>query len=213
MRGKYRLLSWQFRKNTFIGCNIRCNPLALNLSSQNILHRTFGAQRQASHDEQGCNDTESTENNKQKASSSGNAMAFAFKAIFASPLIFLFGAVMFGQSKQGYEMGKLPEQYQFFRRYICGHSQLLDELGAPIKISAGSTDIEVQSDDELKFNFGIEGDYGKGTVHCHRLIQTVTEQTEDNQGFDQETKLKITVDTQTDLGNNSINVIDKISYQ
>ena len=70
--------------------------------------------------------------------------------IIKAPLIFFcvaFGAVVLLQGRQGMESGKLPEQYQWFKRYISSNSTIMDELGVPIKITGGSTNIDIIKDE------------------------------------------------------------------
>eukprot|EP01084_Bolivina_argentea_P112602 200815_1 len=111
--------------------------------------------------------------------------------IIKVPIIFFFvafGGVLIAQAQQGAELFKLPEQYQYFKRYIAVNGDIIDELGIPVKITGGTTKIHTQNDNELNFSFGIEGAFGQGIVYCKRTIQNV-ESLENNDFTKQKKKI------------------------
>eukprot|EP01083_Nonionella_stella_P227048 805882_1 len=80
--------------------------------------------------------------------------------IIKTPIILffiMFGGVCWTQARQGYEWGKLPEQFQYFKRYVRGDSAIIDDLGVPVRITCGTCVVESKTDAHLKFTFGIQG--------------------------------------------------------
>lgn len=134
--------------------------------------------------------------------------------IIKAPLIFFcvaFGAVVLLQGRQGMESVKLPEQYQWFKRYIRTNPTIMDELGIPIKISGGSTNIDIHKDEDLKFDFEIQGEFGTAKVFCHRIKEEITDGNE--QGFNRKIILNIYAITNSDLGERKVEIVDKTSFE
>ena len=178
-------------------------------------HSTFSTEKLSKNvNNMDLNENGNEESNHDQRQSQIPSYSNSVNIIIKAPLIFFcvaFGAVVLLQGRQGMESGKLPEQYQWFKKYIRTNGTIMDELGVPIKITGGSTNIESHKDDDLKFDFLIQGEFGTAKVFCHRVKRDLNEANE--MGFSREITLNIYAITNSDLGEGRIAILDKTSFE